>query len=86
MPVGKDGRDEASRRALLVRSVARRRALAVARREGRGGGGVRAVMRVVRREGDGGGREAEMMALRSCEFRSMTRCVLCRLVSMRLIS
>lgn len=61
---GKAGREE-SRMVLAVRSVARRRALAVARRDGRGRGGLREVMSVVRNVLEGDGRDAEIMALRS---------------------
>ena len=61
MPEGKEGSD-GSKSALAVKSAVRRRALAVARREGRGGGGFRAVMRVVRKVDDGDGRDAEMIA------------------------
>ena len=43
-----------------VRSAARSRVLAVAMRDGRGGGGLREVVRVVRKWDDGGGRESEM--------------------------
>ena len=43
-----------------VRSAANNRAFAVAMRDGRGGGGLRDVVRVVRNSEDGGGREREM--------------------------
>lgn len=56
---------------VFVRSDARRRALAVARRDGIGGGGERAVVRVVRKFWDGGGRELARMALWSWGMRSI---------------
>lgn len=56
---------------LDVRSQARRRDLAVARREGSGSGGLRAVVRVVRKLEDGVGSDCARMAARSCEERSM---------------
>lgn len=56
---------------VFVRSDARRRALAVARRDGIGGGGERAVVRVVRKDWDGGGREWARMALWSWGMRSI---------------
>lgn len=55
------------------RSQARMRALAVARREGRGGGGVRDVVSVVRKDGDGEGRDWAARAERSCPARSMVK-------------
>lgn len=55
---------------VFVRSEARRRALAVARRDGIGGGGERDVS-VVRRVCDGGGRDWARIALRSWGMRSI---------------
>lgn len=55
---------------VFVRSEARRRAFAVARRDGIGGGGERDVS-VVRRVCDGGGRDWARMALRSWGMRSI---------------
>lgn len=65
---------------VFVRSDARRRALAVARRDGIGGGGERAVVRVVRKFWDGGGREWARMALRSWGMRSIELFILLWLV------
>ena len=67
------GREAAgeSRRVLEVRSQARRRALAVATREGSGGGGLREVVSEVRRDGEGTGRDWESMAARSWLERSI---------------
>lgn len=45
--------------------------MAVARSDGSGGGGDRAVMRLVRREGEGGGKFCDVMAARSCDVMSM---------------
>lgn len=70
MSSGKEAR-EASRRVVDVRSLVRRRALAVARREGRGGGGLREVVREFRREGEGVGREAARMAALSWDWGSI---------------
>lgn len=62
---------------VFVRSDARRRALAVARRDGIGGGGKRAVVRVVRKDWDGGGRDWARMAVRSWGMRSIAGFVDC---------
>lgn len=64
---------------VFVRSEARRRAFAVARRDGMGGGGERDVS-VVRRVCDGGGRDWARMALRSWGMRSIVVYILGELV------
>lgn len=56
VPAGKGCSCVVSMRVLDVRSAARRRALAVAMREGSGGWGER-VVRLVRRDWEGGGRD-----------------------------
>lgn len=56
---------EESTRLVVVRSAAKRRALAVAMSDGSGGGGLRDVVSVVRKSGEGGGRFWERMEDRS---------------------
>lgn len=58
-------------RSLVVRSHAKRRALAVATSEGSGGGGERVVVRLVRSEEEGQGRCCDVIWVRRRVVRSI---------------